>query len=160
MTVPVTRTKYSAFITLQDHEGRLSIPKYNITQAAYEAYLTDTSAGVVSELFNALNPLTVDNIVNRGVTKEGFSPSPSAPPVSESAINTASLIVTARDSVTGQVTRSTIPARDVSNYTSVRGVVNLLDASHVEAFVTAYEVAVRSEDGNALTVLSIKVVGR
>ena len=156
---PPTQTAYFAYQTYKDRQGRLSIPKFRVSPAEYSAYLADTSTGAIRELFDAQQGLSVDTMVKAGVTRESFDSYPAAAPVDENAVNTSALLVIARDTVNGRAVRNVIPGRNAANYTSVKGDV-ILTGTDIALFITKYQAAALSDDGNALTVTEIKVVGR
>jgi len=131
-----------------------------ISQDDYTAFKAEKTGSNVEAIIDAFTGLTEDSVVNAGVTETCFDPDLAAIPSDEGAINSAALLVLARDTVTGYATRTVIPARKISAYTSVAGIVQITTGSAADTFKTAYEAHVKSDAGNPVQIVEIKVVGR
>jgi len=69
-------------------------------------------------------------------------------------------LVTYSDDVTGEVHQAEIPTADLSNLTTNGGFLDTAPGSQGEDFVTAFEAFVRGDGVNAVTVISVRHVGR
>lgn len=153
---------YVARIQFVDHAGKPSHITFDVSAADYAAWLTDATAGNIRTLMNTYEAMSLDNVVRESVDEVAFVQGTGAFPASEDAVNSAKLLILEQDVVTGEHYRNYIPARFSGNFTSVRGQVILGTGgtTQVQALVTALEATQKSEDGNALTVNEIRVVGR
>lgn len=159
MTVPLKR--YVARITLQDHAGKLSHTDWTINQTDYDEYLLDYTTGAVRVLIDDYMALTLDNLIAESVNQENYHVIAATPfPTSEYAVNSAKLLVLGRDTTTGKPFKQEIPARDGTAYTSVKGEVDITSAGAPKDYKIQRDAHALSEDGNATSVVQIKVIGK
>jgi len=155
--------RYIARIGFIDHAGKNSHIQFYVSAAAYAAWKTDTTAGIVRDLMTAYEAESLDTVTGESVEEEAFTIGSPTPPSSEDAVNSAKLLVLMTDTTTGEKYRNYIPARKASAFSSVRGQV-IITGAGVNAAITALILAILaaqlSEDGNALVVNQIRVVGR
>ena len=162
MAVPAS-IRYVARIGFIDHAEKTSSIAFEVSSTDYTAWLADTSAGTIRDLFDAYEALSLDSVTSEVVEKEAANLQSFTVPASESAVNSAKLLVLETDTVTLEKYRNYIPARDAANFTSQRGSVILSGAgvtAQITALVAAIELTQLSEDGNQLSVRGIRVVGR
>jgi len=162
MAVPAT-LRYIARVNFIDHAGKPSHISFYVSSGAYAAWKTDTTAGVIRALFDAYEAESLDVVTSETVEEEASVNGTSIPPTDEGAVNSAKLLVLLQDDVTGEKYRNYIPARNVAAFSSIRGQVITSGAgvnAAITALITAILAAQLSEDGNALTVTGIRVVGR
>jgi len=158
MAVPAL-IKYVAILGFVDHAHKKSRMEWNVSAGNYNAWITDTSAGSIFDLFAAAETLTLDEVASRSVSKVGYLPQAIVYPTDEAAVNSAKLIALGRDTVTGKPWKQEIPARNTSAYTSVLGNVDLTGTAAAN-YVTDILGTALSEDGNAVAVSAIKVAGK
>lgn len=163
MATPAT-LRYVARIDFIDHARKVSHIQFYVSSAAYTAWKADTSTGLVRDLMTAYEALSLDTVTNESVEEEAFVPGSNIAPTDENAVNSAKLLVLETDNITGEKYRNYIPARNAANFEpSTRGEVKISGTgtnAAITAFVTAFLACQLSEDGNALTVNEIRVVGR
>jgi hypothetical protein len=161
MAVPAIKS-YEAVISLIDHASRKSFIKFDVTQADFVAWATDTSTGNVRTTMDAYEALTLDHVVNESVSEKAYTApiSPTAPS-SEDAVNSAKLQILMVDTQ-GDPLSNTIPARNSANFTSVRGqvIIGTGATAQIATLITEIEAHEISDDGNPVIVKEIKVVGR
>jgi hypothetical protein len=137
----------------------------NVSSAAATAWATDvTAAGEVLDAFNALDDLTVDAPSLGRVARYFDDPGITViVPTNEAAVNSAKLLALLQDDTTGKKFSMQIPARDTSHYTSIRGVVDIADATRtaqIDAYFTGVVANILSEDGNTVSCYEIRVIGK
>lgn len=162
MATPAT-VRYVARIGFIDHAEKTSSISFEISATDYGTWLTDTSTGAVRDLFNAYEAMSLDNVTSEVCEKEAAQLSSFTIPTSEDAVNSAKLLVLETDTVTAEKYRNYIPARKASAFNSSRGAVIITGAdetAEVTALIAAIQASQLSEDGNALEVRGIRVVGR
>lgn len=155
--------KYVARIQFVDHAGKNSSIQFYVSSGSYTAWKADTTTGVIRSLMNAYEAESLDTVVSETVEEEAYVIGSSVFPTNENAVNSAKLLVLLEDTTTGEKYRNYIPARNAANYSSIRGQVITSGAgvvAAITALITAILAAQLSEDGNALVVTGIRVVGR
>lgn len=158
------RVSYQAVRGYVDHATRKSSVRFNVSSAAWAAYGTDVTAGDISDMFSALDELSLDVPILGRAAKYFDEPGLTVSiPTDENAVNSAKLLALFQDTVTGKKFSMQIPARNAAHYTSIRGLVDInlsTRTSQISDFITSVIAAVLSEDGNAVAVYEIRVIGK
>jgi len=154
-----------ASISLMDRAKKTTPVIVPIGDTGLTGWLADPTTGIVHDLLNAINVMSLGAISGESVSATEPRVSVTVP-TSESAFRSSKLTVFYVDATTGAKGHFSIPARDPAHYTTFPGTKDVKFAtadsptSQVAALVTAVQAAVYSEDGNLVTVTSIQVSGR
>ncbi len=161
MAVPSLK-KYQAIWGGVDHATRNAQVRFWTSAAAVTAFATDvTAGGLISDMFDSIGALSLDTNSLRRASVLNDAPSLSSiPPISEDAVNSAKLLVLMKDETNNGKFSMQIPARNGAHYVSSRGLVDLGGSAEVIALVAAVNAGVLSEDGNAVAVYQIRVIGK
>jgi len=120
------------------------------------------AAGEVDDLRDAIVGVTLGQTASVKVLARDSDKS-SSPATAPEAQRELKWLVEYSDDVTGQVYQAEIPCPDITDATLYNQAptkeIDLTDALWV-TFVTAFEALVRSADGNAVTVIGGRLVGR
>ncbi len=134
--------------------------------AANLAYQTNpVAAGAVRDLLDAALAMTLLNKTGERATRIDYE-FPTVYPTDDQAYRSSKLLITWQDVVTGQFGTSTLPGRDPAAYNTYPRSKDVIltiaqgGTAQTEAFFNAFETGARSDLGNLLTILEIKVAGR
>lgn len=150
--------RQASFVFLDKAES-ISTPSIYVSSAALVAQ-DATGTGVIATLKAALALISLATNVNVIASVE--RPAGSAPiPTDDAAYNGNKLTVFFRDTTTGDKYQMTIPAVDPGSYNTTTGTKTVIltvaegGTTEIEDFVTAFEAAALSKDGNAVSVTKI-----
>lgn len=149
-------------ITFLDTSGELSrvdIYTPDVTAGNIAAILDDANPAHAGSLAEAVAALSLCTAHSHDVLAVKAIDS-STPPVSQYAQRELGLMVTYSDNVTGRIYHVTIPGPDWTNLGQAGTDMVLTSAAAWTAFVTLFNSVARSQDGNAVTVMSGRLVGR
>lgn len=117
-----------------------------------------TNQGLITALQNALLDIILGNLASRTLTLEitDVNDTPVTDPVAQRELKA---LVSYRDNINSALYRAEIPTPDLTNLITGTDLFNLSD-TEIAAFVTAFEAIVRGGGVNAVTVESMRLVGR
>jgi len=154
-----------ASITFKDKANESASVSLYFAEAAVIAFATDpTAAGAVKDTMDAIADMSLLTEVKREASSALTAVAP-ALPTDDQAYRSSKLIVYYYDDVTGKNYSFTIPGRDPAEYNTTAGtkVVPLTivggGTAEIEALVSAINLYLNSQDGNAVTVSRIEVAG-
>lgn len=131
-----------------------------ITAANYDAVVDDSSTGVVGRLRIAIAILSTMNETTRTVTAEQFKTPPTLPS-DVYAQRERKLLVRYVDLVNNKKAILTIPSPDNSTLAQTgTDEVDFVNNVVAAAFVVSFEADAVSQDGNAVAVVGMSIVGR
>ena len=161
----VALKKYQAIWGGVDHATRNAQVRFWTTAAAVTAFATDvTASGDITDIFDAIGELSLDTNSLRRASVLNDAPSLSSlAPIDENAVNSAKLLVLLKDLTNNGKYSMQIPARNGAHYASSRGLVEIgigLRTTQINDLITSLEGGSVSEDGNAVSVYQIRVIGK
>lgn len=144
--------------------ARLRIPVNDFSQekSTLNWMVDDASTDPqITALYNAIAGITTGSLGDAVfVTEAAKDSGVSTPPANAFAQREMKWLVTYVDNVTSQAYRLEIPTADLDELTLNTDLLDLTAAGAGDTFKAAFEAIVNSPDGNAVTMISAKFVGR
>jgi len=144
-------------ISFIDYSNEKSRSKFNVILLTAANYVAWSAA--LTALYTAIQGITIGtlNSDRRIATQIDFSP---VPPADVQAQREKKWLVRYSDNVTGNIYRNEIPTADLTLLSNNSDVISAFPAGVLGDFKTAFEAAVVSPDGNAVTLISLEYVGK
>ncbi len=162
MPTPARLTN-SAFLGFIDSAYRKSSVSFDVSAADVTAWAADVTVGNIKTLFDAIEALSLDNPTLKRASKNydeiGLL---TVAPTDNNAVNSAKIIALIQDATTGSKFSMQIPARKASAYTQSRGLIDITvsPTTEVSNYIDAVALTMLSEDGNAVRVYEMRVIGK
>lgn len=145
--------------SVRDYSNEVSSHRIDIadlTSANFDTYVG--ASGLVPDYYDALNAIVLGNISRERITARNILIS-SAPAGSVYAQVELKWQLTYTDAVTGKQWQREIPTPDLTLLVAGTDLMNITAGAGL-AYKTAFEAVAVSPDGNAVTLNSVRVVGR
>lgn len=136
-----------------NEQSAFGVEGETVSSANYDAQLTEAIA-----LTNAIVGIVIGTVAERKFLASVASPE-SGLPASQYAQRELKWLVTYSDDVTGDIQQCEIACPDLTLLVAGSDLMNLAGAPGL-AFVAAFEAFVKSRSGNAVSVDSVRLVGR
>lgn len=161
-----SRTSVHCSLGFVDKATQPSTFEFYASTTALLAYVTaPAAAGSIRNLFDAAEAMTLLNKRSENATRTDFT-FPTVYPTDDQAYRSSKLLITWQDVTTGKFGQSTIPGRDPASYNTYPRSKDVIltvaegGTAETEAFMNAFNNAARSDVGNLVNILEIKVAGR
>lgn len=161
-----SRSAYHVSVGYVDKATLPSTFEFWTSAAGNLAYQTNPAvAGIVRDLIDAANDMTLLTKRSEQVSRFDYT-FPTVYPTDDQAYRSSKLLVTWQDTVTGKFGTTTLPGRDPAKYNTYPRSKDVIltvaegGTAATEAFFNAFNVGARSDVGNIVSILEIKVAGR